>query len=60
MLDRIFLCLDASLFGFHAAELLQTGLTGMSDSILGLSVDLLDLVRGAHCLLGGVYGAFAA
>ena len=60
MLDCIFLCLDASLFGFHAAELLQTGLTGMRDSILGLAVDRLDLVRGAQRLLGGVEGAFAA
>ena len=51
---------DSSLFGLYAAELLQTGLTSMGDSILSLSVDLLDLVRGAHCLLGGVYGAFAA
>ena len=54
------LSLDSALFGFYAAELLQTGLTGVRDSILGLTVDLLDLVRGAQCLLGGVEGAFAA
>ena len=60
MLDRILLRLDARLFGLHAAELLQAGLTGMRDSILGLAVDLLDLVRGAQRLLGGVEGAFAA
>ena len=60
MLNSILLCLDSCLFGFHAAELLQTGLTGMRDSILSLAVDRLDLVRGAQRLLGGVEGAFAA
>ena len=60
ILFSVFNCLDSCLFGFHAAELLQTGLTGLRDSILGLAVDRLDLVRGAQRLPGGVEGAFAA
>ena len=60
MLHCVICSLDSCLFGFHATELLQTGLTGMRDPILGLAVDLLDLVCGAQRLLGGVEGAFAA
>ena len=41
---RVLLSLDSTLFGFNAAELLQAGLAGMRDSILGLTIDLLDLI----------------
>ena len=57
---RVLLSLDSTLFGFYAAELLQAGLAGMRDSILGLTIDLLDLIGWAERLIGRIYRAFAA